>query len=130
MTILTLFLARVFGIYFLIAAAMIFANRAALMTGVESMFKERFAQLMAAMLSLLGGLILINLHQDYSSLPAGIISVIGWLIFLKGMLYAFLPEARLVKLSKKFTERAWYTMDGVLALVVGVYRTGFSFGAW
>lgn len=130
MTILTLFLARVFGIYFLIAAAMVFANRASLMIGVEAMFKERFAQMLAGMISLLGGLILINLHQDYSTITAGIISVIGWLIFLKGLMYAFLPQARLAMLTKVVTERMWYTMDGLLALVFGVYLTGASFGVW
>lgn len=130
MTILTIFLARVFGIYFLIAAAMVFANRTALMVGVEAMFKERFAQMVAGMVSILGGLILVNLHQDYSTLPAGIISVIGWLILAKGLMYAFLPQARLAKLTKLFTERAWYTMDGLLALAFGIYLTGFSFGSW
>lgn len=130
MDILTLFLARVFGIYLLIAAVMVFANRTALMVGVEAMFKERFAQLLAGMLSLLGGLILINLHQDYSTLAAGIISAFGWLIFAKGLMYAFVPEARLAKLTKLMTERLWYTMDGILALALGLYLTGYSFGLW
>ena len=128
--ILTLFLARVFGVYLLIAAAMIFANRTALMLGVEAMFKERFAQLMAAMVSILGGLVLVNLHQDWTSLASSIISVIGWLIFAKGLLYAFLPHAKLAALTKVMTERMWYTMDGILALAFGLYLTGFSYGLW
>ena len=127
---LTLILSRVFGVYFLIAAVMIFTNRKALMVGILAMFKERFAQLIAAMVSILGGLIFINLYQDWSTLASGILSTIAWLILLKGLLYAFLPEVRLAKLSRRLTERSWYTMDGILALVIGIYLTGYGYGMW
>ncbi|HRH24377.1 MAG TPA: hypothetical protein PK109_02190 [Candidatus Paceibacterota bacterium] len=126
----TLLLARVFGVYFIIAAVMVFMNRKALMISVEAMFKERFAQMIAAMLSILGGLLFINLYQDWSTLASGIISAIAWLILLKGLLYAFVPEARLVKLFKGFTEGNWYTMDGILALVLGIYLSGIGYGMW
>lgn len=126
----TMILSRIFGVYLIIAGVMVFTNRKALMLGVLSMFKERFAQLLAAMMSLLVGLALINFYQDWSSLASSVLSVIGWLIFLKGLLYAFLPEVRLAKITKLFTERRWYTMDGVLALVVGIYLAGYGYNLW
>lgn len=109
---------------------MVFANREALMIGVESMFKERFAQMLAAMLALIGGLVFINLYQDWSSLPSGIISTIAWLILIKGLLYAFVPEIRLARFTKLLTEHSWYTMDGILAFIVGLYLTGYGYGFW
>ena len=127
---LTIILARIFGVYFIIAAIMVFANRRALMISVESMFKERFAQLLAAMISILGGLAFINVYQDFSSLPAGIISVIAWLILIKGLLYAFLPEVRLAKFTKILGEDSWYVMDGILAIIFGFFLTGFGYGLW
>jgi hypothetical protein len=127
---MTIILARVFGIYFLLAAVMVFANRDALMMAVEAMFKERFAQWLAAMIALLGGIAYVNIYQDWSSLPAAILSVIGWAIVIKGLLYAFAPQVKLAKYTRILTERSWYTMDGVLALVVGAYLTGFGFGLW
>lgn len=127
---LTMLLCRVFGIYFLIAAVMVFANRKALLIAVEAMFKERFAQLLTAMICLLGGLLFINFYQDWTSLPSGIISTIAWLIFAKGLLYAFLPEARLAKFTKVLNDQSWYVMDGLLALGFGAYLTGVGFGLW
>ncbi|MES2134694.1 MAG: hypothetical protein V4449_00415 [Patescibacteria group bacterium] len=127
---LTVLLSRVFGVYLLIMAVAIFTRRKALMVSVEAMFKEQFAQLVAAMISILGGLIFINIYQDWSSVPAGIISTIAWLILIKGLLYAFLPEVRLAEFTKLFTERGWYTMDGLLALSIGIYLTGFGYGLW
>lgn len=126
----SLVLARIFGVYFLIAAVMVFGNRTALMVGVEAMFKERFAQLVAAMISLLGGLAYVNFYQEWSSVASSLLSLIGWLLIAKGLLYAFLPEARLVTLSRLLTERRWYTMDGLLALAAGIYLTGYGYGLW
>lgn len=125
---LTIILSRIFGVYLLIVSVMIFMNRKALMVGVLSMFKERFAQMLAAMISILGSLTFINFYQDWSSLPSSIISTIPWFILIKGLLYAFLPEIRLAKLSHVLTERSWYTMDGILALVVGLYLAGYGYG--
>lgn len=127
---LAVLLSKVFGVYFLIASAMVFLNRKALMVSVESMFKERFAQMLAAMIALLGGLTFVNLYQDWSSLPSGILSAIGWLILIKGLLYAFMPEVRLASLTKILSEHSWYIMDGVLAFIVGLYLTGYGYGFW
>jgi hypothetical protein len=127
---MTTLLARIFGPYLLLAALMVFANRKALMLNVEAMFQERFAQWLAAMIAILGGLTYVNLYQDWSSLPSGILSTIGWLILFKGLLYAFLPEVRLAKFTKILNDRSWYTMDGILAVIFGVYLSGFGYGLW
>ena len=127
---LTQLLSRIFGVYLLLAAAMVFANRKVLMNGVEAMFKERFAQWVAALILILGGLTFINLYQSWSSIPGGIISLIAWFILAKRLLYAFLPEVRLAKFTRFLTENSWYTMDGLLALVIGLYLTGYGYGFW
>ena len=126
----TIILARVFGSFLIVIAGAVFLNRKALMRAVTAMFEEPFAEWVAAIVALLGGIAYVNLYEDWSSLPAGILSAIGWLILLKGLLYAFLPSARLAKLTKILNEDTWYTRDGVRALVVGVYLAGFGFGLW
>ncbi len=127
---MTILLARIFGLFFLLATLMVFANRKALMINVAAMFKERFAQWLAAMIALLGGLTYVNLYQDWSSLPSCILSAIGWFILAKGLIYAFLPDVQFAKFTKILNENAWYTMDGVLALILGIYLTGFGYGFW
>ena len=130
MDIFTIYLARVWGAYFLIASVMVFMNRRALMLSVKSMFTERFAELVAAMIAILGGLAYVNLYQNWSSFPAGLLSLLGWLVLIKGLLYAFLPQAKLAKLTGLLTERMWYTADGVLALLAGLYLAGYGYGLW
>lgn len=126
----TVLLAKIFGVYLIIVAIAVFINRKALMVGVMGMFKERFAQLMTGILAVLGGLFLINIHNDWSSLPSTVVSLIGWLTFIKGLFLLFLPERHLAEVAKMFKERVWYTIDGVLALALGLYLTGFGYGFW
>ncbi len=125
---LTVLLSKIFGVYMVIAGIAVFFNRRHLMAGIIAMAKERFAQLVAGMLALLMGLLIVNIHNDWSSMPASLISLIGWIGLLKGLLYIFLPEAQLAKLMKGFTERAWYTVDGILALLIGLYLAGYGYG--
>lgn len=126
---LTVFLSKVFGLYMLLAGIAVMFNRRHIMAGVVALAKERFAQLIAGTIALFMGLILVNLHNDWSTLPASLVSLIGWLAVLKGLVYLFLPEAKITKLMHALTERSWYTVDGVVAIVVGLYLAGFGF-AW
>lgn len=125
---LTVLLSKIFGVYMIIAGIAVFFNRRHLMVGIVAMAKERFAQLVAGILAVLMGLILVNIHNVWSTAPAIVVSLIGWAALLKGVLYLFLPEAQLAKLVKGLTERTWYTVDGVLALLVGLYLAGFGYG--
>ena len=127
---ITILLARVFGVYLLIGAAAVFLNRKALIIGVTSMFKERFAELMAALMAILAGLFYVNLYQDWSSLPTRILSLIGWLILAKGLLLAVLPQSHPARIINLFNQRKWYVVDGLVALAFGLYLTGVGFGWW
>jgi len=125
---LTIFLSKVFGLYMLIAGIAVLFNRRHIMAGVIAIAKERFAQLVAGTIALFMGLLIVNLHNEWSTLPASLVSLVGWLGVLKGAIYLFLPEAKLTKLMHALTERSWYTIDGVIAIVVGLYLAGFGYG--
>lgn len=125
---LTVFLAKVFGLYMLVAGIAVLFNRRHFVAGVLAIAKERFAQIIAGTVALFFGLIFVNLHNDWSTLPASLVSLVGWLGVAKGVVYLFLPEAKINKLMHVFTERNWYTVDGVVAIVIGLYLAGFGYG--
>lgn len=74
------------------------------------------------------GLVIVNLHNDWSTTPAALVSLIGWIGIAKGLVYFFLPEAKLVKLMKALTDRSWYVFDGLVAAALGLYLAGFGYG--
>ncbi len=125
---LTILLSKILGAYMLIAGIAVLMNRRHLMAGIVAMAKERFAQIMAGVIALLFGLVLVNIHNDWSTLPASIISLIGWAALLKGLFYLFMPEKGLTKLMHALTERSWYLIDGIVILVAGLYLAGFGYG--
>ncbi|HYD93099.1 MAG TPA: hypothetical protein VEB18_01425 [Candidatus Paceibacterota bacterium] len=125
---LTIFLAQVFGLYMIIAGIAIIANQRNIMLAVAALVEERFSQLLVGVLSLLLGLFLVNSHNDWSTLPAGIVSLIGWLSLVKGIFYLFTPENSLTKIIRKLNQRKWYMIDGIIAILIGAYLAGFGYG--
>lgn len=126
--ILTILLAKIFGLYMLAIGVSILMNRRQMMLAIVALMKDRAVQLMGGVMALLLGLFLVNIHNDWSTLPSVLVSLIGWAIFFKGLAYLFLPEPKLAKLVHALTERSWYMIDGVLAVIIGLYLAGFGFG--
>lgn len=127
---ITLLLSKVFGVYFLVVSALVFFNRRGLLLSVRAMTKERFAELSMSIFAVLGGLFYINLYQNYSTVTTTILSLIGWFTLVKGLLFMFLPEKYLTHITSLFSDKMWYTLDGVLALVLGLYLTGYGYQLW
>ncbi len=125
---LTILLAQVFGTYAIIAGLAVLANRRHIMLGVAALVEERYAQLVAGMLTLLLGSFLVNIHNDWTTLPAALVSLFGWISLVKGILYLLLPEASLNKLIRKVNQRKWYVVDGIIVVLYGLYLAGFGYG--
>lgn len=125
---LTILLAKVLGLYMLIAGLALYTNRRHMMLAIVALSKERGSQLVGGVVALIIGLFIVNIHNDWSTLPASLISLIGWAGVLKGIAYLFLPEAKLSKWMHMLSERKWYMIDSVVAFLLGLYLVGFGFG--
>ncbi len=125
---LTILLAKVIGLYMLIAGLALFMNRRHMMLAIVAIAKERAAQLIGGLVALIFGLFIVNMHNDWSTLPASIITFIGWAGVVKGIFYLFVPEAKLTKVMHALADRKWFVIDGVVAILVGLYLAGFGFG--
>lgn len=125
---LTTLLAKIFGLYMLIAGLAILMNRKHMVLAVIAIAKERSSQLIGGLVALLLGLFIVNIHNDWSVLPASLVSLVGWASVIKGLAYLFLPEATLTKYMHLLAERKWYLIDGLAAVLIGLYLAGFGFG--
>ncbi len=125
-----MFLARVIGVYLVIGGAAVLADRRRLMAAVVALTHERFAQLMAGVFAVFTGLVVVNLHTVWTTLPATLVSLVGWLALIKGILYLVLPERQMEKLMKLFMDRNWYFADGIVVIVLGAYLAGYGYGLW
>jgi putative exporter of polyketide antibiotics len=104
----TRFLCRLFGLYCILLAAAMLTHRQASISAVTTLVHQPAMLLLLGVIALLGGLAMVLTHNLWSG--GGfvvLVTVIGWLILLKALLFLFLPldsEADLVLNSFRYQQ--------------------------
>jgi vacuolar-type H+-ATPase subunit I/STV1 len=126
----TRFLARLIGLYCLLAALLMFTQRDAWVAAVTALVSAPPLMLLLGTIVVAAGLALVLTHNVWSGgvLPVAV-TVIGWLTLLKGLAFWLLPAA----VSDFYLERLHYAqlypLFGALALAVGLYLSVAGFVA-
>ena len=126
---LTFLLSKVFGIYFIVVALVMLFRRNYLRSVLSNFAEEPMLRFMMGIILLLGGTFLVVSHNDWSSLPASLISLIGWLTMIKSALYLSLSRESMSRwINWYYLEHGYGWWGIVIALVLGVYlvNAGFS----
>ena len=126
----TRFLARLIGLYCLLAALVMFAERDAWVVAVTRLLHDPALMLLLGMLVVAAGLALVLAHNVWSggALPV-LVTVIGWLTLLKGLMFWLLPPeaAAALYLGRLHYAQLFYLYAG-LSGVIGLYLTVAGFG--
>jgi len=121
---LSLFLAKAWGIYLTFATIAMLANRKV----IDKVLGELNTSIMffsgAASLAL--GSVHIIGHNVWTPGYAWVVSLLGWIIFIRGLVRMFMPEW-VVKVARGKSVGPWITPLTVLFLVGGVYLLWSSF---
>ncbi len=127
MSVRTVFLARLFGLYCLVMGAALLMQRDAYPATVTAMMADAPLVLTLGVFALFAGLALVLLHNIWSggALPI-IITLLGWLTLIKGAMLLLLPPARLSALYAAVSADA-FLISGVLTFLLGVYLTAAGF---
>ncbi len=127
---LSLFLAQLLGIYFLVVGVLVVLRRDSFMPIIAELGHNRPLVFTIAIFELAVGLSLALSHSIFTFDYRGIISVIGWTMLIEGVLYLALPFPKVRKIFKTFNKSGWYLSGGTLSIVAGVYLAGIGFGFW
>lgn len=125
---ITIAIAKILGPYLFITGLAVLLKRKEIMLAVVSLFKEQAARFIGALMALLFGLIIISVHNDWSTLPAALVSFFGWGGVVKGVAYLFLKEDVIARLTEKLLTRRWYLIDGLVAVGIGLYLANYAYG--
>jgi hypothetical protein len=125
---LTILLSKVLGIFFTILGATILLRRHYYLPVFAAFGRERLTRVTVSMIELMAGLFLVVMHNDWSSIAAAIISLIGWMAIAESAIYLALPDAWVEKFLYTFNTSGWYVTGGLLAMTAGVYLAGHGFG--
>jgi uncharacterized protein YjeT (DUF2065 family) len=123
----SIFLAKLIGLYFIIIGALcILRKRQMVLTGKE-LVSSKSALVVSAKISLLFGLVIAIDHTIWEYSWRGLITALGYLMILRGILrYAFPTVVK--NLAAKVPDEG-YVLISLIILGIGIYLTycGFNY---
>lgn len=121
---LSLFLAKIMGLYLVLVSLAVFVHRSkinALL--VEEFYKNRTFVFFSGAIILILGLLVVVSHNVWELSWRGVITLLGWLTVLKGVMRIFVPNvAKQVSHNvDKGGWYSWYTVILITSLFVGLW---------
>jgi uncharacterized membrane protein HdeD (DUF308 family) len=124
----TLFLAQFMGAFSIIAACSMFFERKMLLSIFDQTAKNRALLYMIGVAEVIGGLLITLQHQSWSPDLPLVVSLLGWLLLLEGIIYVFLPMKSARSIFKWLHDKQVYYLIALCYLLVGIYLaySGFA----
>jgi len=124
---ISIFLAKVFGLYFIIMGLAVLKNRGGLNEMISELVNNSSRRLMDGFLILIIGILLVVSHNIWAGGWKILITILGWLTLLKGILRLFLSNEQFAKVVNKFSNPSFYMWSGVISVVLGIYLAYIGF---
>lgn len=124
---LSLFLAKVLGLYLVIFGLALLYNRASMVKAVNEVFSNSGCALLLAIMTLIVGILLVVSHNVWVMAWPVAITILAWLILLKGVMRLYCPAKAKAWMKKIESGKVYYTIT-TIALLLGAYLTYIGFG--
>ena len=86
------FLAKPLGPFFLVLGVGMFVNQSIYQAMINDFLHSTALVYLSGLLSLLAGLVIVNVHNSWTLGWSVVITVIGWIMLLGGMVRLVLPQ--------------------------------------
>lgn len=129
MTPLTLFLAKLIGAYALIMSAWMLVRRDVALQMIESVSREPVAIAFIGMIRLAIGLAIVIGHEIWSDATAALVSLVGWLTLIGGLLTLFLPPQTVRQIFARMDYEKRYPVFALVSFAFGGALLIAGFGA-
>jgi len=130
MSALTVFLGKLIGVYCLIVALTMIANRRTTVDAVNDLIRDPPLVLLSGVIAVAVGLGVVIGHNIWSggALPV-VITLVGWASVIKGIALMALPQGQMAKLYKALRYERFYLAYVGVTLALGLYLTIAAFSA-
>ena len=130
MSALTIFLGKLLGVYCLIVALTMMANRQTMVDAVNALIRSPPLVLLSGVIAVGVGLGVAIGHDVWSggALPI-IVTIVGWVSLIKGVVLLALPAGQMAKLYKAMRYERFYLAYVGVTLALGLYLTIAAFSA-
>jgi hypothetical protein len=125
---LTIYLARLIGLFLVIIALAMFANGASFADDVRALLQERGVMLVLGLVALTVGLAIVVAHNRWSGgALTVIVTLFGWLFVLRGIFLLFLPADLVARIVEEVALLERPNLFAFLPLALGIYLTYAGF---
>lgn len=122
-----IFLAKLFGLYFLVIGIVILIRRKAVMPAIAELAGNRPVLLTLAIIEIGAGLAVILAYPVIDWSVKGLFAIIGYMLFIEGLIYLASPYRATQRFIKAFNRSEWFMSGGVAAVLMGAYLVAYGF---
>jgi hypothetical protein len=127
---LTIFLAKLIGLYCVVMAGGMIINGKSALAAIDGMIRSPQLLLMSGIMALPAGLALVIGHNVWSAGPlALVVTLIGWLVLVKAIALIAVPQQRMLQLYRAMHYDRWFTIYMVATMLLGLILTLAAFAA-
>jgi hypothetical protein len=125
--VLSIFLAKIIGLYLVIISAAFMLKADEFKPMMLDMLKNPSLVLFSSILALIFGILIVVSHNIWDMDWRVIITILGWLTLLKGVMRLFYPEFVMKKVTKCVENKASYTIMMLITLFIGLVLLYFGY---
>jgi hypothetical protein len=126
----TIFLGRLIGLFFILAALFMLMHKQSFVATVPKLIQDPPLVLFISMIASIAGLAMVLGHNVWAGgvLPV-VVTLIGWTILIRGLLLLFLSPEALATYFEMFHFENLFYIYAAITLVLGLYLTYAAFKA-
>jgi hypothetical protein len=124
---ITIFLAQVSGLYLVILGLTMLLHQENFISIVTGIFHNAAIQYILGLNLLLIGLLMVDSHNIWESSWIVVVTILSWLILLKGLFYVVFPKQMTVLAHHFIRRKQWVYASAIINLFLGLYLCYMGF---
>jgi len=124
---LSIFLAKFFGIYFIIVSVVAFARKKELPKISEEICRNKELLFVSGMVTVILGLFFTLIHNVWVNGWPVIITILSWMTLIKGIFLLLGSEKKMLKITKKIVTNNSIVTSSFVLMVLGLYLSAIGF---
>ena len=124
----TIFLAKIYGPIIFAVGLGIFLSRSYYIKIYRELEKDALAGLLFGMVAMASGIVQLQFHNVWDTFPQVLISLIGWGLIIKGVLFVVSPKT-IDKAGDFWVHKNLIPVAGLLTLIAGAYLSWVGYFA-
>jgi len=123
----SIFIARIFGVFYLVAAVGLMFNRRFYRKFLDDYYKNAALVFFTGMFALITGIVIVLIHNVWVADWTLIITLLGWIALFKGVWIIVLPNTVSVIAQIYHKNDSLLVIHSIVAFIFGIVLTFFGF---